>query len=78
MWTTDLLEKFFNKNGVSPTAYAFYSTKEDAFSILRDKDLWRIVYMERGVENVLGFAVSESQALNLLKLFVMESERGFK
>ncbi|HEY0894331.1 MAG TPA: hypothetical protein VGE32_14820 [Cellvibrio sp.] len=78
MWTTDLLEKFFNNNGVSPTAYAFYSTKEDAFSILRDKDLWRIVYMERGVENVLGFAVSESQALNLLKLFVLESERGFK
>jgi hypothetical protein len=78
MWTTDLLEKFFNKNGVSPASYAFYSTKEDAFSILRDKDHWRIVYVERGAQNVLGFADSESQALNLLKLFVLESERGFK
>ena len=78
MWTVDLLEKFFNANGGNPMAYAFYSTKEDAFSILRDKDLWRIVYVERGEENVLGFAESESQALNMLKLFVLESEKGFK
>lgn len=78
MWTIDLLEDFFSRNGVQPNAYAFYSAKEDAFCILKEEDFWKIVYVERGGSRVLGFATTESQALNLLKLFVMESERGFK
>lgn len=78
MWTIDLLESFFSSRGVRPSAYAFYSTKEDAFCTLKDEAFWKIVYVEHGESRVLAFANTESQALNLLKLFVMESEVGFK
>jgi hypothetical protein len=78
MWTIDLLENFFSRNGVQPSAYGIYLVKEDAFCILKEESLWKIVYVERGALRVLGFADNESQALNLLKLFVMESEKGFR
>lgn len=74
MWTIDLLEDFFSGNGVNPSAYSFYSVKEDTFCILKKGDFWKVVYVERGTPRDLGFGDNESQALNLLKLFVMESE----
>lgn len=78
MWTFDQLEEYFNRNGVSADSYSFYKKKEDCFCIRVEKNQWVIYYVERGKEIILGMAANESMALNILKLFVMESEVGFK
>ena len=78
MLTVNLLSDCFVRYGIKDSAYAFYSLKEDAFSVIKCGSHWKVVYVERGVPRTLAIGENESQALNLLWLFVMESERGFK
>lgn len=78
MWTKNSLADYFSNNKISPDVYSLLGQKENAFCIDCENDLWFVFYIERGVRTNLGSAESESKALNILKLFVMESERGFK
>ena len=50
--------------------------KDDAFCIEKVGDEWLVYYSERGAKRELGWAKSEGQALNLLKLFLLEAYKA--
>lgn len=76
-WTIQQLVDFCNRKDIPPDAYAFYNDKDDAFCLDRVGDEWLIYYSERGTKNELAWAKNEGQALNILKLFLLESKKAF-
>jgi len=75
-WTTDELVDFLDRTNIPADAYSFYRDKDDAFCIDKIGGEWLIYYSERGTRNELGWAKSEGQALNLLKLFLLEAHKA--
>ena len=73
MWTTEQLQAFFERNGIPSNSYAFYSEEDEAICIDKVGSEWRVYYSERGSKNELGWGKSESQALDIMKLFVLEA-----
>ena len=76
-WTIQQLVDFCNRKNIPPDAYSFYNDKDDAFCLDRVGDEWLIYYSERGTRNELAWAKNEGQALNILKLFLLESQKAF-
>ena len=72
-WTPEELANFLNRRNIPPKSYSLYSDKDDAFCLDSTNGEWVIYYSERGHKHELGWAKSESQALNLLKLFLLEA-----
>ena len=71
-WSTEQLQAFFLRKGIPESAYSFYADRDECYCIVRERDEWLVYYSEHGQRNELGWGKSESQALNLLKLFVLE------
>lgn len=72
-WTTQELVEFLKKKMIPADSYSFYSAKDDAFCLDKVGEEWLVYYSERGARNELGWAKSEAQALNLMKLFLLEA-----
>lgn len=72
MWTIDKLKKYFQAQGIPCHYYSFYRDEDDAFCVEREGDEWVVYYSERGKRKELGWGKSESQALDILRLFVIE------
>jgi hypothetical protein len=75
-WTIQELTEFLNRKSIPPDSYSFYVDKDDAFCIEKTDGNWLVYYSERGTRNELGWAKSEEQALNLLKLFLLEAHKA--
>lgn len=72
-WTQQELTNFLNESNIPKESYSFYKDKDDAFCLDKTSEEWVIFYSERGRKHELGWAKSEPQALNLLKLFLLEA-----
>lgn len=74
-WTTQELVEFLNKVKIPADSYSLYSAKDEAYCLEKAGEEWLVYYSERGTRNELGWAKSEGQALNLLKLFLIEAHK---
>jgi len=72
MWTIEKIKKYFVNQGVPEHYFGFYEDKDDAFCIEKKENEWLIYFSERGNKKELGWGKSESQALDILRLFVIE------
>lgn len=72
-WTMQDLDGFCRRRSISSEFYSLYADKDEAFCVEKLGEEWRIYYSERGAKNELAWAKSESQALNVLKLFLLEA-----
>lgn len=75
-WTTNELVDFLERKNIPSDAYSFYRDKDDAYCIEKIDGEWLVYYSERGTKNELGWAKNEGQALNLLKLFLLEAYKA--
>ena len=71
-WTVSELVAFFAREGIPRDAYAIYADADESYCLVREGNEWLVYYSERGNRNHLGWGETESQALNILKLFVLE------
>lgn len=69
---TDDLVAYLARVGVPNHAFSIYGDRDEAYCVERVGGEWMIYYSERGKKNQLGWAKSEEQAMDLLKLFVLE------
>jgi hypothetical protein len=74
-WTKEELADFLEQKGIPAASYCFYDDKDDAICLDRVGGEWVIYYSERGTRNELAWAKSEPQALNIMKLFVLEAHQ---
>ena len=72
-WSKVVLREFLDGKGISPNSYSLNFDKDEAFCINQVGGEWLVYYSERGERNELGWGKSEAQALNILKLFVLEA-----
>jgi hypothetical protein len=73
MWTIDELKQYFTRKGIPEQAYSFYAEVDDAICLSKFDAEWLVYYSERGSKRELGWGKSEAQALEIMKLFVLES-----
>jgi hypothetical protein len=76
-WTKQQLVDFCNRKNIQPDAYSFYGDKDDAFCLDKVGNEWLIYYSDRGTKNELAWARNEGQAINVLKLFLLEAHKLF-
>ena len=76
-WTVSELVAFFERQEIPHDAYSIYADADESHCLVRDGKEWLVYYSERGIRNHLGWGKTESQALNILKLFVLEGEGRF-
>jgi hypothetical protein len=74
-WTQQEMVDFCDRKKILRTSYSFYADRDDAFCMDVVGLEWRIYYSERGTKNELAWAKSEEQALNILKLFLLEANK---
>lgn len=74
-WTTQELSVFLRKRNVPESAYSFGGDKDDAYCIRRVGAEWLVYYSERGHANELAWGKTEAQALDVLKLYLLEAHR---
>lgn len=75
-WSEQELIDFLNRKKIPSDSYSFYRNKDDAFCIEKVGDEWLVYYSERGAKNELAWAKNEAQALNVLKLFLLEAHKA--
>lgn len=75
-WTQQQIIDFFNRKNIDPESYSFYKDKDEAYCLDKLGCEWLIYYSEKGKKNELGWAKSEPQALNILKLFLLEAHNA--
>ena len=71
-WTVDSLVAFFGRRGVPDDAYSIYADRNESYCLVKEGDEWLVYYSERGNRNHLGWAKNEHQALDVLKVFVLQ------
>ncbi len=76
MWTLEELVAFLDRKGINHSSYALYDDKDEAYCLGKSGSEWVVYYSERGKKNELGWGKSESQALNILKLFLLEAHKS--
>lgn len=76
-WTETQLIEFCNEKGIPRSSYGLSGDKDEAFCLVKAGNEWLLYYSERGTRNELAWAKSESQALNILKLFLLEAHSAF-
>lgn len=74
-WTVSELLAFFDRKSVPRDAYAIYADADESYCLVQEGNEWLVYYSERGSRNHLGWGKTEAQALNILKLFVLEGCR---
>ena len=74
-WTTQERIDFCDRKNIPSESYALYADKDEAFCLDKQGEEWRIYYSERGKKNELAWAKNEAQALNILKLFLLEAHK---
>jgi hypothetical protein len=74
-WTQQQFIDFCNKESIDPNSYSLYADKDEAYCLIQMGVEWLIYYSERGRKNELAWAKSEAQALNILKLFLLEAHK---
>ncbi|SDY89791.1 MULTISPECIES: hypothetical protein [Collimonas] len=72
-WTKQELIDFCIRKNIPAESYSLYADKDEAFCLDKFGEEWRIYYSERGQKNELAWAKNEAQALNILKLFLLEA-----
>lgn len=72
-WTQQELVDFLAGKHIPSDSYSFYADKDEAFCLQKVGQEWLVYYSERGHKNELGWGKSEAQALNILKLFLLEA-----
>jgi len=72
-WTHERLAAFLDKKEIPSDSYSFCLPKDDAFCIVKDRDMWLVYFSERGHRDELAWGKTEAQALNILKLFLLEA-----
>lgn len=75
IWTTNLLVEFLDRMNIPRNTYSFYKDKDEAYCIDKIGNEWLVYYSERGTKNELGWAKNEAQALNILKLYLLEENK---
>ncbi|RJG12036.1 hypothetical protein D3879_01535 [Pseudomonas cavernicola] len=75
MWTVKELISFLDRKGISTSSYGIYEEKNEAFCLQKSGEEWVVYYSERGNRNELGWGKTEAQALDILKLFLLESHK---
>ena len=73
-WTTRELADFLRKRNIPDSAYSFDGDKDDAICVRRVGAEWLVYYSERGQANELAWGKTEAQALNVLKVFLLEAQ----
>lgn len=71
-WTVSELLAFFDSRGIPRNAYNLYTDADESYCLVQEGNEWLVYYSERGNRNHLGWGKTESQGLNILKLFVLE------
>jgi hypothetical protein len=74
-WTVEQLVAFFDQQGIPKNAYSIYIDQAESYCLAREGQEWLVYYSEKGHRNHLGWGKTESQALDVLKLFVLEACR---
>lgn len=74
-WTTAELAQFLTTKNVAVSTYSFYAQRDGAICLDKVDDEWLVYYCERGIRTELAWARSEAQALDYLRLFVLEAHR---
>lgn len=69
-WTVDSLVVFFGRRGVPDDAYSIYADRNESYCLA--KVGWRMACLLLRVRSHLGWAKNEPQALDLLKVFVLQ------
>lgn len=77
-WTTQELASFLAKKNIPNSSFSFYADKEDAICLKKINDLWVVYYIERGEKNELACGKTEAQALNVMKLFLLEAHGALR
>lgn len=72
MWTTDKLRKYFKEENIPDNYFGIYEDKDDAFCIKNCGSEWLVYFSERGEKKELGWGKTESQGLDILRLYVIE------
>ena len=74
-WTTTEVGQFLAARNVSASTYSFYAQRDGAICLDKIEDEWLVYYCEHGLRRELAWARSEAQALDYLRLFVLEAHR---
>jgi len=69
--TAEQVCSFLDSLGIPPDAYSLSGHLDDAYCVVKVGQEWLIYYAERDSRNELAWAKSYPQALNILRLFVM-------
>lgn len=72
MWMVEELVDFFRRNGIPDKYYSIYKDKDETICLEKTKNEWLVYYSERGSKKELGWGKTESQALDILRLYVIE------
>lgn len=75
--TVEQLCNFLDSLGIPRDAYSVSGHLDDAYCVVKVGQEWLIYYSERGSRDELAWAKSYSQALNILRLFVMNGFEKF-
>jgi hypothetical protein len=67
----DQITRFLCEKNIPEDAYSFYRDKEDAYCIDKVGEEWLVYYVERGRRKDLAWGKTESQALDVLRLYVL-------
>jgi hypothetical protein len=76
IWTIDLLVEFLDRKNIPRASYSFYKDKDESYCIDKIGNEWLVYYSERGTRNELGWAKNEAQALNILKLYLLQEYKA--
>jgi hypothetical protein len=74
-WTTTEVASFLAWKNVPADAYSFYAQRDDAICLDKIDDEWLVYFSERGTRRELAWADSEAQALDYLRLIVLEAHQ---
>ena len=75
MWTIDKLRQYFKDQGIPESYFGLYRDVDDAFCVEKRGDEWLVYFSERGKRRELGWGKTESQALDILRLYVVEESK---
>jgi hypothetical protein len=74
-WTTTQLALFLTAKNVPQDTYSFYAQRDGAICLDKVGDEWLVYFSRRGSRRELAWATNEAQALEYLRLFVLEAHR---
>lgn len=72
-WTKKQLLEFLERADIRQDSYSLSGDKNEAYCIAQVGSEWAVYCFERGVRNALAWGKTESQALDVLKLYLLEA-----